>query len=185
MGNRDDWPAEVQTAYGKYKAAVDKHREAQASYNDYMAAIGHRTTDPEVFLRRAELAIGWGQAACKYVARFRFPVLSSFFLFPLPACLRICLPGFLRLKPQHFLLVESLELTQRLCPFTSRGATRRMVFIKSLGRYAYKDVPSVLRHIDQGMDCVNSSRTAVERARSSIKSKSISSRVDTRETFTN
>jgi hypothetical protein len=82
----------VQRAYDNYKAAVDKHTEAQAAYNDYMAAI-RRTTDPEVFLKRANLAIAWGQAACKYVAHFRFPVLSSFILFSLPSSLRICLPG--------------------------------------------------------------------------------------------
>jgi hypothetical protein len=64
--------------------------------------------------------------------------------------------------------------------FTSRGAKRRIVFIESLGRYAYKDVPSVLRHIDQGMDCANSSRNAVTLARSSVKSKNIWSPADTR-----
>ncbi|KAL2147370.1 hypothetical protein VTI28DRAFT_9834 [Corynascus sepedonium] len=111
--NLDNWPAEVRKAYNEYKAAVAKHTEAQAAYDACRASI-RRTTDPEVFLKRAELAIAWGRAACI-------------------------------------------------------GAKKRIVFIESLGRYAYEDVPSVLRHIDQGMECVNSSRNAVKLARSSVK----------------
>ncbi|KAK4234784.1 hypothetical protein C8A03DRAFT_37411 [Achaetomium macrosporum] len=59
-----DWPREVRNAYDAYKAAGTRHAAAQAAYNDYMAA-NRRSTDPEVFLKRADLAIKWSKEACR------------------------------------------------------------------------------------------------------------------------
>lgn len=61
-------------------------------------------------------------------------------------------------------------MTSSLMP---RAARKRIVFIEKVGRYAYKDVPSVVRHIDEGMNVAKGSRSAVEVAKNSIKSKNI------------
>ncbi|KAK3311694.1 uncharacterized protein B0T15DRAFT_490291 [Chaetomium strumarium] len=75
IGDLADWPPDVKKAYKDYKAAVDRHHVAKAAYDAYLATNRQVTNPerPEMFQRRAELAIKWGKAACRGLLSARSP----------------------------------------------------------------------------------------------------------------
>lgn len=65
---QEHWPPEVLAAYNEYKRRCTVHTTTHMAFKNYLAQTSKHTT-PEEHLVRARLAVKWGEAAQRYVAR--------------------------------------------------------------------------------------------------------------------
>lgn len=66
---RAPWSSGMENAYDRYKKYVKDFGKKHTAFENYMRETRRRCT-PEQHLQRAQLAIGWGEAALKYVCFF-------------------------------------------------------------------------------------------------------------------
>lgn len=64
------WSPEIVAAYNEYKRLAEIHGSAHTAFERYFQETRSRPT-PEQHLKRARMAIEWGEAALRYFHRFR------------------------------------------------------------------------------------------------------------------